>query len=152
MLNIKYFLYSFALGIIVFGMTSNQQTYARNHHKNSPPPPVVEVPKDHHLNPRQSSDDISPFAKKAAENARQQQAELQQQDLKNKNGPAALLPGRYTKRSQKINGTEGWVNSKRQRGKYDMGLNMPVPQTADPTQNKTRGVFRRAMPVYEPNY
>ena len=92
MLNIKYFLYSFALGIIAFGMTSNQQTYARNHHKNSPPPPVVEVPKDHHLNPRQSSDDISPFAKKAAENARQQQAELQQQDLKNKTAPQLFCP------------------------------------------------------------
>lgn len=154
MINIKHFLYSFTLGIIAFGISSNQQTFARNHHKNGPPPPQQHVitPKDHHLNPRQSSEDISPFAQKAAENARQQQATLQQQDLKNKNGPAALLPDHYTKRSQKINGTEGWVNSQRQRGKYDMGINMPVPQTADPTQNKTRGVFRRAMPVYEPNY
>lgn len=147
LLNKKNYKYSVAFSIMTFGLINSQHVFAHHHHKGAPPPPVT-ASKDTYLNPRQSPDDISPFAQKA----RQQQAELQEQDKKRKNGPAALLPGHYTKRSTKVNGTEGWVNSKRNTGKYDMGINMPVSQTADPTQNKTRGVFRRSMPVYEPNY
>lgn len=150
LLNKKIYRYSFALSIVTVGLISSQHVFARHHHKGAPPP--VTAPKDTHLNPRQSPDDISPFSQQAAENARQQQAELQEQDKKGKNGPPALLPGHYTKRSNKVNGTQGWVNSKRSTGKYDMGINMPVSQTADPTQNKVRGVFRRSMPVTEPNY
>ncbi|CAI3957152.1 unnamed protein product [Commensalibacter communis] len=152
MFTTKRFVYIFFLGTITVAMNSNQPAFARHHHKDGPPPPSVVTSKDTHLNPQQSSDDISPFAKQAAEKARQQQSNSAQQAKNEKNGPAALIPDHYTKRSQKINGTDGWVNSKRHTGKYDMGINMPVSQTADPTQNKTRGVFRRSMPVYEPNY
>ncbi|MDI2112528.1 hypothetical protein [Commensalibacter nepenthis] len=151
MFKTKSYLYVFLLGIAGITMNSNQPVFARHHHKNGPPPPVTS-PKDTHLNPKQSVDDISAFAQQAAEKARQQQTNIAQKTTNEKNGPAALLPNHYTKRSQKINGTDGWVNSKRRTGKYDMGINMPVSQTADPTQNKTRGVFRRSMPVYEPNY
>lgn len=147
MLNTKYILYGFAISIITFGSINAPQAFARHHHKDGPPPPVTEKQKDDHLNPQQSPDDISHFSKQAAENAQPQKDTHKKQD-----GAPALLPGHYTKRSSKINGGQGWVNSKRQTGKYDMGINMPVPHTADPTQNKTKGVFRRAMPVYEPNY
>ncbi|MDI2091450.1 hypothetical protein [Commensalibacter oyaizuii] len=133
-------------GAIIIG---DPYAYARHHHGKAPPPP--EEKKDLSLNPQQSPDDVSQFAKNAELAARQRQVNSTKNNKKS-DAPAALFPGHYTKRSQRVNGTEGWVNSKRQRGKYDLGINMPVPQTGDPTQNKTRGVFRRAMPVYEPNY
>lgn len=147
MFTIKYALYSLALGVIAIGLASNQQAFARHHHKDGPPPPPhpVTVTKDQHLNPLQSPDDISSFANNSAANTKQQ-------DASSKNGPALLLPDHYTKRPRKTNGKQGWVNSKHSTGKYDVGINMPVSQTADPTQNKTKSVFRRAMPTYEPNY
>lgn len=144
MFTTKKYCYSFFLGIILIGLSSSQLAFARNHHKRGPPPPIV-TPKDTHLNPKQNETDISPFT--------QQTDNLQQNIASKSNGPPALIPRRYaTSSAKKVNGGEGWVNSKHRKSKYDLGINAPVAQTADPTQNKTRGVFRRAMPVYEPNY
>lgn len=150
MLTIKKYLYGFSLGIITIGLSSSQLAFARNHHKRGPPPPIV-TPKDTHLNPKQNSNDMTPFAHQAVSNAQQNDP---QQNLTDKsNVPATLIPRRYaSSTAKKVNGSEGWVNSTHRKSKYDLGINAPVAQTADPTQNKTRGVFRRAMPIYEPNY
>ncbi|OUI78565.1 hypothetical protein HK18_08700 [Commensalibacter intestini] len=150
MFTVKKYLYGFSLGIITIGLSSSQLAFARNHHKRGPPPPVV-APKDTHLNPKQSENDMTPFAQQAVTNA--QQVNPKQNAIDKSNAPAALIPRRYASSSaKKVNGSEGWVNSKHRKSKYDLGINAPVAQTADPTQNKTRGVFRRAMPVYDPSY
>lgn len=151
MLKIKKYLYGFSLGIITIGLSSSQLAFARNHHKRGPPPPVV-VPKDTHLNPKQSEKDMTPFAHQAVANA-QQVSPTQNLADKSNAPPTALIPRRYaSSAAKKVNGSEGWVNSTHRKSKYDLGINAPIAQTADPTQNKTRGVFRRAMPVYDPSY
>lgn len=125
-------------------------SYAHHHHHDAPPPKPVEKKIDE-FRPQQSLDDAN-----AVPSSIQQHIQTRQKNQVTavaKDQPALLLPNHYTRGDRgHLNAQQGWVNSKRQRGHHDIGINAPLPQTADPTQNKTRNVFRRAMPIYEPNY
>lgn len=124
------------------------------HHHHSPPPLPVEKKIDERR-PQQTPEDVNdmPFSVRQHIQAKQGHDDQVAIKPKKSNKPALLLPNHYTRGDKgHLNAMQGWVNSKRQRGNHDIGINSPLPQTADPKQNKTRNVFRRAMPIYEPNY
>lgn len=126
-------------------------SYAHHHHHFPPPKPVEK--KLDKLRPQQNPEDVMNFPASVKRNIQTKQGNNDYQTQKKESKPALLLPNHYTRGDKgHLNANQGWVNSKRQRGHHDIGINAPLPQTADPTQNKTHNVFRRAMPIYEPNY
>ena len=141
------------IGYSLLNFTIMLPLYAHHHHHHVSPPKPVQKEVDAYV-PRQSVRDTNAIPLSIKQNIETNQGDNMHQAIrKGDDEPALLLPNHY-RRGDKghLNAKQGWVNSKRQLGRYDIGINAPLPQTADPTQNKTRNVFRRAMPLYEPNY
>lgn len=140
-------------GLMVNSMIPFLSCFARHHHHHHVPPPKTVEKKEDENTPQQTIKDADSIPSTIRQKMQGNQRVEHYQPLKQENKPALLLPNHYTRGDKgHLNAEQGWVNSKRQRGHHDIGINAPLPQTADPTQNKTRNVFRRAMPIYEPNY
>lgn len=138
-------MYSLLGGTILFAHPASAK------HDNPPPLPKNE---DTSLNPQQRPEDISQFAPNPNEQTSSKTTKNARGRVLHYNGteaPPPLLP-RYGQKSTKLNGTEGWVNSKHHSGKNDLGINNPVSVTGDPSQSGRKTVFRRAAPIFEPNY
>lgn len=127
------------------------RSFHHHHHHKEPPPPEKKV--DYSLNPRQTQTDVRQAPAPQSSVAGQGAIGQGEKQAKKADAPALLLPDHYRHtKTGKLNADNGWVSSNRQRRRYDIGINAPLPQTGDPSGGKTRNVFRRAVPVYEPNY
>lgn len=125
-----------------------------HHHKHNDTTAITSPnPSENPLSPKQEPEDVTPFARQATQAVLQNQFNQSNSPVKiDKHHPTTKLFDHYTQRSNQLDAKRGWVNSKHRRGKYDIGINLPLPETADPTSNRARGVFRRATPLYEPDY
>lgn len=142
--------YTRFIGVFLISLSIENIAFAHHHHHHElPPPPPPKA--DYSLNPKQTKAESVDLTSSVANRVKKEQAA--EEVNKNDNAPALLLPNHYTHAKEKrLNGNNGWVASKHSKGKYDIGINAPISQTGDPSGSKTRNVFRRAVPVYEPNY